>query len=209
MVILSVHLLTNDGYASPNNRKKDPRHLYIERARSMPLCRIVDTEAPPYQRLTGSQTYHWYIIRGQVIECINQSYKCHESGKGEICTVMEYEAGVCNIGPEEIARRRNFGWGALATTVVLLLILIWTGVNYWWRLFVFFPSTMSASGFLQAYLHFCSGFAHRGTYSFGPLGESIKIDDELLRAKDKRRGNQIILYAALIGLAVAILSAAL
>ncbi len=123
--------------------------------------------------------------------------------------MSEYVSGVCNIGPQEIARRRNFGWGALAATVVLLLVLIWTGVNPWWRLFVFFPAAMSASGFLQAYFHFCSGFAQRGVYNFGQLGETIKIDDAPSRAKDKRKGNQIMLYSALVGIVVAVFCAIL
>ncbi len=120
--------------------------------------------------------------------------------------MTEYVAGACNIGPSEISRRRNFGWGALAVTAAILLMLIWFGANRWWRLFLFFPATMSASGFLQAYFHFCSGFAHKGIYNFGSLGESIKIDDQLSTAKDKRRGNQITLYSSLIGIAVAIFS---
>ena len=50
--------------------------------------------------------------------------------------MAEYIPGVCNIGTEEIARRRNFGWGAFAVSVVLLIVLIWTGVDQWWRLLV-------------------------------------------------------------------------
>lgn len=123
--------------------------------------------------------------------------------------MTEYVSGVCNIGPQEIARRRNFGWGALVTTVVLLLILVWTGVGPWWRLFVFFPATMSASGFLQAYFHFCSGFAQRGVYNFGQLGQTVKIEDASSKAKDKRKGSQIMLYSALIGIVAAVLSAIL
>ena len=38
-------------------------------------------------------------------------------------TQTEYVPGVCNIGPDEIARRRNLGWVALAITLLLLLTL--------------------------------------------------------------------------------------
>lgn len=121
----------------------------------------------------------------------------------------EYVAGVCNIGSEEIGRRRNLGWVALATTLVLLLVLLGTGVNPWWRLFVFFPATISASGFLQAYFHFCVGFAHTGVYNFGRLGQIREVGDEPSKSKDKRRGNWITLYAVLIGAAIAIIGAVL
>ena len=124
-------------------------------------------------------------------------------------TQTEYVPGVCNIGPEEIARRRNLGWLALAITILLLLTLILTGVNPWWRLFVFFPAAMSASGFLQAYFHFCVGFARIGVFNFGSIGQMQKVDDDLSKKKDKRKGNQITLYAVLIGGVSAIIAVVL
>jgi hypothetical protein len=119
---------------------------------------------------------------------------------------IKYVAGECNIGSEEISRRRNLGWVALAITLLLSLALKLTGVNPWWRLFVFFPAMTSASGFLQAYFRFCAGFARIGAFNFGPVGQTHKVTDEVSRTKDKRRGNQITLYAALIGTAIAIIS---
>ena len=119
---------------------------------------------------------------------------------------LEYVAGVCNIGPEEIARRRNLGWVTLAVTVVLLGVLVWVGVNPWWRLFVFFPAMMSASGFLQAYFHFCSGFARKGIFNIGSIGQTHEIRDEISKVKDRSKGNRITIYAVLIGAVVAIVS---
>src|SRR5208283_5375536 len=121
-------------------------------------------------------------------------------------TQTEYVPGVCNIGGDETARRRNLGWVALAITVLLLLALILMGANPWWRLFIFFPATMSASGFLQAYFHFCAGFARIGVFNFGSVGQMKKVDDDLSKKKDKRKGNQITLYAVLIGGAIAMLA---
>ena len=37
---------------------------------------------------------------------------------------LEYEPGVCNIGPAEIARRRRAGHLGLAATLVLLVVLV-------------------------------------------------------------------------------------
>jgi hypothetical protein len=113
-----------------------------------------------------------------------------------------YVPGECNIGTEEIARRRAFGWGALAVTVVTFLGLTKTRANRWWRVLLFFPAAASASGFLQARLHFCAGFSRLGVYNFGPTGETHKVVDAAAKAKDRRRGNQIGLYAALVGAAV-------
>src|ERR1700691_3770505 len=120
-----------------------------------------------------------------------------------------YVPGVCNIGPEEIARRRNFGWIALVVTLALLAVFVWTGISPWWRLFVFFPAMMSASGFLQAYFQFCSGFARRGVFNFGAPGQMQDVGDQGSKVKDKRQGNRITIYAVLIGVLVAIVSVAI
>ena len=118
----------------------------------------------------------------------------------------EYTPGVCNIGGAEIARRRNLGWIMLIITIALLAVMIWYKVNTWWRILVFFPAMVSASGFLQARLHFCSGFANKGVFNFGAPGTVQQVTDEASREKDRRRGNQISLYAAIIGAGVAIIS---
>jgi hypothetical protein len=101
----------------------------------------------------------------------------------------EYTPGVCNIGGAEIARRRNLGWIMLIITIALLAVMIWYKVNTWWRI-----------------LHFCSGFANKGVYNFGTPGTVQQVTDEASREKDRRRGNQISLYAAIIGAGVAIIS---
>jgi hypothetical protein len=118
----------------------------------------------------------------------------------------EYIPGVCNIGPQEVGVRKMVGWISLAIFVVLLALLIWSGANPLWRLFVFFPAMMSASGFLQAHFHFCSGYALRGVFNFGSVGQATKIPDATLKMKDKSKGNSILLYSILIGIAVAIIS---
>lgn len=118
----------------------------------------------------------------------------------------QYVPGICNIGSEEIAHRRNFGWIGLAATLGLFIVLVVTEVNPWWRLTLLLPAAASASGFLQAQFRFCSGFSRRGVFNFGPVGETQTVTDEESRAKDRRKGNQINLYSALIGAVVAIIS---
>ena len=75
-----------------------------------------------------------------------------------------------NIGPAEIARRRRAGHiGALAS-LVLLGVLLAIGAPPLARLLVALPAAAAASGYLQAFFHFCAGFASRGVFNFGPLG---------------------------------------
>jgi len=118
----------------------------------------------------------------------------------------EYVPGVCNIGSAEVARRRNAGWVGLALTVMVFVVLVWTGVNPWWRLLLFLPAMVSASGFLQAHHRFCAGFSRAGVFNFGALGETHEVSDQEARAQDRRRGNQISIYAAMIGAVAAIVA---
>ena len=118
---------------------------------------------------------------------------------------ITYTPGVCNIGPEEIKRRRLIGWMGLIITIVIAAFLFYFNVNPWWRIILVLPSTLSASGFLQAYFGFCTGFAMKGVYNFDKLGAEVKISDAASKAKDKRKGNSITIYSVIIGVIVTII----
>ena len=120
-----------------------------------------------------------------------------------------YQPGVCNIGPAEIARRRMAGHVGLVVTVLGLVALAATGAPHWLRLVLFVPAAGSASGYLQARLHFCAGFGSRGVFNFGQLGSVEQVRDPAARARDRRRSLQISLAAVAIGVAVAVVAALL
>lgn len=120
-----------------------------------------------------------------------------------------YVPGVCNIGAAEIGRRRRAGHVGVVVTVVLLAVLLWLDADRWWRLVLVLPAAGAASGYLQARLRFCGGFAARGVYNFGELGETERVLAEESQALDRRRARQILLGSLAIGVAVALLSLAL
>ncbi len=113
-----------------------------------------------------------------------------------------YQPGVCNIGPEEIARRRMAGHVGLVATLVVLAVLIFIGAPPVTRLVAILPAAASASGYLQAWLKFCAGFGSRGIFNFGALGQAITVADDEARALDRRRARQIGLWALAIGVVV-------
>jgi hypothetical protein len=120
-----------------------------------------------------------------------------------------YEPGVCNIGPAEIGRRRRAGHIGLVASVVLFAALLVVGAPHWARLLLVVTAAGSASGYLQAALHFCAGFGSRGVYNFGPLGTVITVVDASARSRDRRRSIQIGLASLAIGLAVGLAAALL
>jgi hypothetical protein len=117
-----------------------------------------------------------------------------------------YQPGVCNIGPAEIRRRRMAGHVGAAAALVLLAVLIAIGAPAWTRLAVILPVAVSASGYLQARMKFCAGFAQRGIFNFGGSGDAVVVQDAEARRLDLRRARQISLSSFAIGLAVGVVA---
>lgn len=124
-------------------------------------------------------------------------------------TAEAYEAGACNIGPAEIATRRRSGHLGAALTVGLLALLLAVDAPPLARLLIAIPATMSAVGYLQAYLHFCAAYGFWGAFNFGPLGNRQAVIDSESQARDRRRALQIAVAGMGIGLAVGLLAIAL
>jgi hypothetical protein len=120
-----------------------------------------------------------------------------------------YQPGVCNIGPAEIARRRQAGHVGLGVAIVTLAGLVAIDAPPVTRLLIALPVAASASGYLQARFKFCAGFGSRGIYNFGELGTTIQVEDADARKRDKARSNQISLASAVIGATVGLIAVAL
>jgi len=117
-----------------------------------------------------------------------------------------YQPGVCNIGPDEIGKRRRTGhFGAIAT-VVTFVVLVALGVPPIARFLVAIPAALAASGYLQAYFKFCVAFGSAGVFNFGARGTTQHVVDAQARARDRRRVLQLSLAIAAIGAAVGLLA---
>ena len=83
-----------------------------------------------------------------------------------------YIPGVCNIGKEETQRRIKAGWSGLILTIITATLLLWLGADRSWRLLIFIPAIMGATGFIQAYSKFCVYFGFGHIFNFGETGKS-------------------------------------
>ena len=118
-----------------------------------------------------------------------------------------YVPGVCNIGKAEISRRSQAGWIGAGITAAAWITFYFAHVQAPWRLFLFVPAALSASGFLQAVMHFCAGFGNRGVFNFGPeVGKTDTVAQAEFRKKDKRKAQQILRLSALIGVVMAVVA---
>jgi hypothetical protein len=122
---------------------------------------------------------------------------------------IEYRPGVCNIGPAEITRRRRAGHVGLIAAVATLGVLVAIGAPPLIRLIVALPAAAAASGYLQAWLHFCAGFGSQGVFNFGALGRTQRVEDAEARRRDRARAMQIGLASLAIGVAVGAVAALL
>lgn len=109
-----------------------------------------------------------------------------------------YVAGACNIGPDEIARRRRSGWIGLAAAIGLGVVLLAIGAPAWARLTIGLPLYVSAIGFIQARERFCVGFAAAGITNFETLGITHRIEDDAARAADRRHARSLIVRSAVV-----------
>ncbi|MFI5258704.1 MAG: hypothetical protein ACHQ01_03720 [Candidatus Limnocylindrales bacterium] len=115
-----------------------------------------------------------------------------------------YQPGVCNIGPEEITRRRRVGHAGLIASVLVFAVLLAVQAPHWTRLVLVVTAGGAASGYLQAWLHFCAGFGSKGVFNFGPVGAVEEVHNPAARSRDRRRSLEIGLASLAIGLAVGI-----
>jgi hypothetical protein len=107
----------------------------------------------------------------------------------------------CNIGPDEIAKRRRSAILASAATAVIAVALVALEVPAPLRLLLWPIATAAAVTWLQVIHRFCVAFGALGLENFGRLGEHQAVDART-RATDRRRAFQLILEGGLIGLIV-------
>jgi hypothetical protein len=118
-----------------------------------------------------------------------------------------YEAGACNIGPAEIARRRRAGHVGTMLTIGVVALLIAIDAPPVTRLVAIIPAAVAASGYLQARLRFCAAYGERGVFNLGEqAGETEAVVNEEDRARDRRRARQIGLASFAIGTMVGLVA---
>ncbi len=117
----------------------------------------------------------------------------------------KYIPGACNMGREEIKRRKASGWTGLVLTAITLTLLLWFNAPHWMRLIVFIPAVMGATGFIQAYNKFCVYFGLGHMFNLGEVGKTDTIDQKEFRAKDRARAWQLLAYAFGTGLIITVI----
>ncbi len=113
-----------------------------------------------------------------------------------------YRAGVCNIGPQEIARRRRAGLVAIGIAAAVAVALVVVDAPAILRLLVFPPLASGLVSLEQVRRRFCVGFALAGLRNFGPLGSPDRVTDDADLAADRRAALRMIASMSALALGV-------
>ena len=120
---------------------------------------------------------------------------------------LTYAPGACNIGPDEIARRRQAAVVGFVVSLSLatVLLLVGTPAGDPVRLLVAIPLTGAAIGWVQARRRFCMAYGLAGTFNLGKIGEMSRVSDQAALAAYRRTA----LVIAAQGLAIGVVGATL
>jgi hypothetical protein len=76
-----------------------------------------------------------------------------------------------------------------------------------WFLLLFFPSAISAVGFIQGTMHFCAAYGLRSVFNVASeVGRTDTVLQAEFRAQDKKKARQILGLSVLIGLLAALVA---
>ena len=104
----------------------------------------------------------------------------------------------CNIGLDEIARRRRSAIVFTTVTALVASLLVALDAPTLGRLLLFPFAAGAVINWLQVVHRFCVAFGALGIENFGPIGSEVKVDTAQ-RATDRRRVTQLLLEGSLVG----------
>ena len=116
--------------------------------------------------------------------------------------MSEYIAGTCNIGPDEIKRRKTFAVAGFVLFLVSLVGAFSSHATHYTRLGTFIPAMLFATGFVQARKKFCLAFGLAGTFNFSKVGQINKVLTPDERKADRRTALSILFQAFLLAAAM-------
>lgn len=116
-----------------------------------------------------------------------------------------YVPGACNIGREEINRRKKATMFSTVLTITVIVLLLMLDTNKIWRLTLFIPAASLGVSFQQWYFKFCVAFGIKGVFNFGDVGKTFSLDQKENYRKDRIKAWQMIISGIAFGLISAVI----
>jgi hypothetical protein len=114
--------------------------------------------------------------------------------------VSQYQAGVCNIGPSEVARRRQVAYLGGALYISFVAVAILENFSSVTTIAALFPALIFSVGFIQSRRKFCLAYGLMGSFNFQKLGSLTQVEDRISLKAD--RSTALSILAQSLGLAL-------
>jgi hypothetical protein len=117
----------------------------------------------------------------------------------DVVMTVAYRPGTCNIGPDELARRRRSALLVTGLASIAAALLVLSGTPPIFRLAIFPLAAAAAVTWLQVIRRFCVAFGATGVRNFGSLGSTERVDDPAERAAHRNLALRMIAEGLLYG----------
>lgn len=114
----------------------------------------------------------------------------------------KYIPGTCNIGKQEMIKRRNGAITAGISAVLIATGLLVAHLDKNWRLIIFLPLISFFIGIQQWYFKFCVGFGMKGLFNFGDLGHVNNVEAQEMHKADRNKALKMIITGIILAAAV-------
>lgn len=121
--------------------------------------------------------------------------------------MSQYQAGVCNIGGAEVAKRKQLSYVGGLIFLLFLLIAVLQDFSLTETSVAFAPAILFSVGFIQSRRKFCLAYGLMGTFNFAKIGALSRVEDRDSLKADRSTAISILLQA--LGLALLLTSIAL
>lgn len=114
----------------------------------------------------------------------------------------QYIAGSCNIGKEEIRRRKSVAFLGAIATIFGAISIINKYQSATPRLWLFIPAMVFATGWIQSKKKFCLAYGYMGVFNFGKAGAAQKVRSKDERDADRATAFSILTQAVVLAFAI-------
>lgn len=120
-----------------------------------------------------------------------------------------YRPGACNIGPDELARRRRAAVGATIALLAVAVGIVALGLPPIARWGLLPVAVGAAVAWEQALRKFCVAYGTAGVQNFGPLGAVVRVADTEAARADRAKAFRMLAESVVIGAALTVVYALL
>ena len=111
-----------------------------------------------------------------------------------------YIPGVCNIGEEEINKRRKMLFASLISSIILTWFCFKQPDSTWIKDVLFTSFTILVITIVEVRKRFCITFGAFGYFNFNKLGKAERVINKKLLVKDRLNALKILLFSILLSL---------